>query len=455
MKPDLKNRNVVVLGAGRSGLAAARFLLSQGARVMIQDEAAITGVEDLVNEGCRIQSGEQIAPDENFDLAIISPGIDPRKEWVRSLQSKKIPLWSELELAWQFCQCPVVAITGTNGKTTTTELIESAFIASGKKTVASGNIGLPLTEAIRGSASLDVMVVEVSSFQLEQIKGFRPATSVFLNLTADHLDRYDAMEDYAAAKYRIFENQTPEDCAVVNADYSYPAMSARQVTFSTTRKNARYGLQGTMILKEGHELFDMQQGKLRGVHNAENIMAALAVAEEWSLPLEKVAGAICAYEPAPHRCEVVGCFGGVTYINDSKATNPDALAKALLSQPGRVILIAGGKDKGFSFESLAVLAGQKIQKAFLIGETAEKISSDWKGHLETEVAGDLERAFHGAVAHAKTGDVILFSPACSSFDQFKNYQDRGERFKNFVFALGHGEAKTKQHDLVKTGAIRR
>ncbi|MDZ4743597.1 MAG: UDP-N-acetylmuramoyl-L-alanine--D-glutamate ligase [Verrucomicrobiota bacterium] len=444
MKPDLKNYNIVVLGAGRSGCAAARFLLSKGARVTIQDEGTIRDAQDLVRAGCQVQSGGAIDFEGRFDLAVVSPGIDPRKLWIQSLIKRNIPIWSELELAWQFCECPIIAITGTNGKTTTTELLESVFRTAGKKTVASGNIGLPFTEAIAESGSLDVMVIEVSSFQLEQIKGFRPVTSVYLNLSPDHLDRYDSMEDYRAAKNRIFENQRADDSAVVNADFHCDEITARKITFSTTQKNADYTFDAGMIFKSGEPYFDTGRSLLRGVHNAENIMATLAVAAEWGLPFEKVTEAICAYQPAPHRCELVAVINGVSFINDSKATNIDALGKALLSQSGKVILIAGGKDKGFSFDSLAPLIAQKVKKAFLIGETAGKIAGSWMVSTEIEDCGDLATATRKASAMASAGDVVLFSPACSSFDQFKNYEDRGNQFKNFVLPQqGYDEANNK------------
>ncbi|MDL5050717.1 UDP-N-acetylmuramoyl-L-alanine--D-glutamate ligase [Oscillatoria amoena NRMC-F 0135] len=444
MKPDLKNQNTVVLGAGRSGRAAARLLLRAGARVTLQDENNVDDLTELVRAGCAVQIAAEANPAAAVDLVVISPGIDPRKPWVRSYQDRGIPIWSELELAWRFCDWPVVAITGTNGKTTTTELVEAVFKACGLKAVASGNIGMPLAETICSGGTLDVVALEVSSFQLEYCHTFAPRVAVHLNLTPDHMDRYDSMEEYAAAKNRIFMNQTPDDVAVVNARLDCPPLRARKVTFSAFESGADYTLSGTAIVNQGQEVFDLGKSLLKGIHNAENVMAVLAVADAWNLPLETVASAICAYRPAPHRCEFVGTINGVTWMNDSKATNPDALAKALLSQPGKVLLIAGGKDKGFTFEALRGIVGAKVRKVFLIGETAPQIARDWAGCADIEHCGQLERAVAAAAAEATAGEVVLFSPACSSFDQFKNYQDRGDQFKNLALRMGRVEAKQQQ-----------
>lgn len=444
MKPDFKNKKVVVLGAGLSGLAAARLLVSAGAAVTIQDQGAgsLSGLEQMQNEGCRVQVGGQIKHDEAFDLCVISPGIDPRKEWVKAHEVRGTDIWSELELAWQFCQCPVVAVTGTNGKTTTTELIHSAFLKSGKRTLASGNIGLPFSEAVRQSDRLEVMILEVSSFQLEKIRDFRPHTSVFLNLTPDHLDRYDSMAAYAQAKNRIFENQQPLDFAVLNADMANPFIKAKRITFSTTNAGADYLYHQGMISHGGQEVLRMDQSHLRGIHNAENMMATLAVADAWALPRSCVVSAICNYKALPHRCEFVGCIDGVSYWNDSKATNIDALEKALLSQDRKVILIAGGKDKGFSFDSLASVVEKKVRQAILIGQTQDKIAASWKASTDITLAGDLMTAVQMAAKAARDGEIVLFSPACSSYDQFKSFEDRGDQFKSFVHAISVAKTTT-------------
>jgi UDP-N-acetylmuramoylalanine--D-glutamate ligase len=341
----------------------------------------------------------------------------------------------ELELGWRSVDVPVIAITGTNGKTTTTELLAQVLNACGQRTIACGNIGKPLCEVAREDHDLDVLTVEVSSFQLETISTFRPSISVWLNFAPDHLDRYRSVAEYRAAKLRIFDNQTAADVAVINGAEALPEMAARVVTFSAYADSADFRLEGGSIFYRNAPVLRMADTKLRGSHNIENVMATLAVGLARDLSVEQMLPPLCAYEPRPHRCEFVREISGVTYINDSKATNLAAVEKALLAQSRGVILIAGGKDKGFTFEALRSVVSEKVRSVVLIGEMAERIAQDWKDAVPCEIANSLADAVEHAHALAQAGEVVLFSPGTSSFDMFKSYADRGDQFRALVHAL--------------------
>jgi UDP-N-acetylmuramoylalanine--D-glutamate ligase len=348
--------------------------------------------------------------------------------------SKNIPLIGELELGFQECACPVVAITGTNGKTTTTELTTSILQGCGQRTSASGNIGLPFSSAVRQSASMDVMVLEVSSFQLETIRTFRPKVAAWLNLSANHLDRYPGMQEYRAAKLRLFENQTGEDFAVINAVNDLPPLKARAITFSASSDKADFTLRNNTIYFQSRKILDQSQTRLPGPHNAENIMAALGIGHALGFEIEALAASISDYAPPAHRCEWVRDLNGVRWINDSKATNLDAMAQALNSASGPVVLIAGGKDKGFEFDDMAKLVESRARAAVLIGEMRHRIASSWK-NTDCHCVNSLEEAVGVAQRLARPGDTVIFSPGTSSFDMFQNYGERGNLFKNFVKQL--------------------
>jgi UDP-N-acetylmuramoylalanine--D-glutamate ligase len=353
---------------------------------------------------------------------------------VRNVIAKNIPVIGELELAFQECVCPVVAITGTNGKTTTTELTTRILQGCGFRTMASGNIGLPFANAVRQSASMDVMVLEVSSFQLETIQTFRPKVSAWLNLSANHLDRYPGMQEYRAAKLRLFENQTAEDFAVINAVNDLPPLKAQPITFSASTDKADFTLRDNAIYFRSRRILEQSQTRLPGPHNAENMMAALGIGHAMGLEIEALAASISDYAPPAHRCEWVRDLDGVRWINDSKATNLDAMAQALRSAAGPVVLIAGGKDKGFEFDDIAELVQSRARAAVLIGEMRHRIASSWK-HTDCHCVDSLEEAVAAAQGLARAGDTVLFSPGTSSFDMFQNYGERGNLFKNFVNQL--------------------
>ncbi|MBA2270741.1 MAG: UDP-N-acetylmuramoyl-L-alanine--D-glutamate ligase [Chthoniobacterales bacterium] len=435
------DRKVAVLGAGLSGTAAALLLQEEGAVVTVLDSAdertrLKTTVDNLRARGINVICGPEAERDaSHYELVVLSPGIDPVSPLATNFSSRNIETIGELELGWRSCNAPVIAITGTNGKTTTTELLAQMLNACGQRTIACGNIGKPLSEVAREGRSFDVLTVEVSSFQLETITTFRPSISVWLNFAPDHLDRYRSLGEYHAAKLRIFDYQTADDVAVVNAVETLPEIKARRVSFSAYADYADFRLAEGAIVYQNTPVLRLSDTKLRGSHNIENLMATLAVGLTRGLSFEQMVPPLSAYDPRPHRCEFVREISGVGYINDSKATNLAAVEKALLSQAKPVVLIAGGKDKGFEFDTLRDLVAEKVRATVLIGEMAERICSDWSGVVPCEIAHSLAEAVERAHAIAKPGETVLFSPGTSSFDMFKSYADRGDQFRALVHAL--------------------
>ena len=429
---ELKGKDVVVLGLGRSGMAAASLLQRDGARVVVRDESMDDQLQErairLRRLGVRVELGNQFDHSTHFDLAVLSPGIAPGRPIVREVLTQNTPLLGELELAYRFCLCPVIAVTGTNGKTTTTELIAAMLAGCGQRTTAAGNIGHAFSDAVEASAGLDAVVLEVSSFQLEKIEQFRA--------------------NVAVAKSFIFMNQWAEDTAVISAETLGHmqrlgiAIKARLITFSAYNRPADVWLDWfdretiwCRLPECRGILLKMSETNLRGVHNAENVLATLATGLAMGLPVSRMREAICAYCPQPHRCEFVAEVGGVTYINDSKATNVDAVEKALRSLPGRSVLIAGGRDKSLDYASLKEVVVEKVKLAVLIGEAQDKMWHAWSKAVPCVRAFSMEEAVRVAASHARRGDTVLLSPACASFDMFENYEHRGAEFKRHVFNL--------------------
>ena len=435
------DRKVAVLGAGLSGTAAAHLLKDEGAAVTVLDSAdektiLRTTIEGLRARGITVICGPEAERDaSHYEMVVLSPGIDPASALARNLSDRNIPTMGELELGWRSCTTPVIAITGTNGKTTTTELLAQMLNACGQRTIACGNIGKPLSDVAREGRDLDVLTVEVSSFQLETISTFRPSISVWLNFAPDHLDRYRSLGEYRAAKLRIFDYQTADDVAVVNAAESLPRFKARPVTFSAYADHADFRLSGGAIVYENTPVLRLSETKLRGSHNIENLMATLAVGLARGLSFEQMVPPLRGYDPRPHRCEFVRDIGGVEFINDSKATNLAAVESALKSQSKPVVLIAGGKDKGFEFSTLRPLIAEKVRETVLMGEMAERICRDWSDAVPCQIAVSIADAVERAHAAARPGEVVLFSPGTSSFDMFKSYADRGDQFRALVRAL--------------------
>lgn len=435
---NVTNRHLAVLGAGESGASAAILLRDLGARVTVLDSGDPAKLAErmgaLKKLGIEFIAGPAADTDgTRYDLGVLSPGIDPAVALVKNFRAKGIELIGELELADQLCGKPVVGITGTNGKTTTTQLVEAGLKGCGVKTVACGNIGPAFSAKVLEGRELDVMTVEISSFQLEEIRQFRPRVAVWLGFAPDHLDRYPDMESYFAAKARIFENQTPSDWAVVNLRDKLPPLKARPITFSAYAAGGDFELRDGVIFHRGKAVLAMRETNLRGSHNAENLMATLGVGVALGLDLEKMKAPLCAYKALPHRCEWIRAVDGVDYVNDSKATNLDSLEKALAGETRPVVLIAGGKDKGFEFDSVTDLVARKCRCAVLIGEMADRIEKMWSPRVRCLHAGrSLERALARARESAVSGDLVLFSPGTSSFDMFKNYADRGNQFRQLV-----------------------
>jgi UDP-N-acetylmuramoylalanine--D-glutamate ligase len=447
---NFERTTAVVLGLGTSGEAAAKLLRRQGADVVVLDSAEssalIEKARQLKQVGIQTILGKaaervELSPDSAvrngnaLPLVVLSPGIDPQVELVQNFKRQGATFTGELELAYGFCHKPIVAITGTNGKTTTTQLIETMLNGAGVRTVACGNIGMPFSEAISLQAEIDVFTIEISSFQLETISRFRPKVAVWLNFTADHLDRYPSLEEYRSAKLRIFEQQGKNDFAVVNARDSLPSSKAQRISFSAYQKTADLVCHQNVIHFRDDPILHLGETRLSGVHNTENLMAALGVAYAFGIGWEAATVGLRQYRLLPHRCENVGEIDGITFINDSKATNLDALVKALESASRPVILIAGGKDKGFEFDSMLSLVEQQVKHAVLLGEMAERIAKTWSAYLPCHIVRTLSEAVMTARRHAQPGDTVLFSPGTSSFDMFKNYADRGNQFRQLVKEL--------------------
>jgi UDP-N-acetylmuramoylalanine--D-glutamate ligase len=440
-----KNKQIAVLGCGSSGEAVALLLAEEGAMITILDSADLkrlrSRIERLKPLGISVLGGVEADTDpRHYDRAILSPGIDPSVPLVQNFLRKRIEMIGELEFSWELCKCPVVAITGTNGKTTTTELVARMLNECEVRTLAAGNIGPAFAAVVKKSGDLDVMTLEVSSFQLEEIRTFRPHIAVWLNFTPDHLDRYPDMESYRRAKLRMFEFQTAEDFAVIkledlNTVIDPATLRARVITFSAARQGGDFDLRDGVIHFRGEPVLSMGDAKLRGVHNAENLMAALAVGYLSGVGFERMVAPLVTYNPQPHRCEFIRTVDDVDYVNDSKATNIDALEKALLSETRPVVLIAGGKDKGFEFGSITDLIAAKVHHAVLIGEMSARIAALWQSRIPCEQTASLADAVRLARSHARPGDVVLFSPGTSSFDMFKSYADRGDQFRNLVHLL--------------------
>jgi len=438
-----KNKSIAVLGAGESGESAAVLLRQEEAMVTVLDTAEENKlrkkIDALGTQGIRVIAGlaaDHESMNGHYDFAILSPGIDPAVPLVQNFIRRRIEMIGELELAYEMCACPIVGITGTNGKTTTTQLVEKMFNACGVKTVACGNIGPAFSAKVRESKGLDIITLEVSSFQLETITRFRCGIAVWLGFAADHLDRYPSMDEYYKAKIRIFENQTEDDWAVVNFRDKLPDLKAKRITFSAYVAGADFELRDGVIWFRGERVLAMADTQLRGSHNAENLMATLGVGFVRGLSFAEMVPPLRDYKALPHRCELIRTLDGVEYVNDSKGTNPDSVEKALHSETRPVVLIAGGKDKGFEYDVLTDLVAQRCRAAVVLGEMADRIETMWKDRLRVGNAGwSLERAVELAHEIARPGDVVLLSPGTSSFDMFKNYADRGNQFRTLVNAL--------------------
>jgi len=447
---DLHGRKVLVVGLARTGLATTAFLKARGAMVSTTEMKSKQEMEEVIQELERMGlsqmewGGHQTETFVSQDLIVVSPGVDLKMDPVQEAMKKGIEVISEIELACRFIQLPIIAVTGTNGKTTTTHLIGEMLKEEGKRVGVGGNVGEPLILFAEGGDRWEVLVVEISSFQLEAIEAFRPKVSVLLNITEDHLDRYTRYEEYIEAKARIFANQNSGDVAILNGDDPIvkelgKKIKAKKILFSLKEK-VREGAfsNGEKILlrlKGKEERYSLAKTPLKGVHNVENMMAALTAARIYGASKKAVETALNHFEGLEHRLEFIREIDGVRFFNDSKGTNVGSVVKSLQSFSDPVLLIAGGKDKKGDLSPLRDLIRERVKRLILIGEAKERMGRELGGLTDTVMAQTLEEAVRLAYQTAKRGDVVLLSPACSSFDMFKDYKERGRVFKEAVRRL--------------------
>lgn len=452
---DLRNISVVVVGLGRSGVATARFLVNQGARVTVTDRAAADTLKAsagaLHGLGVQLKLGGHDAGDfETADLVVLSPGVPHTLPMLEPAWANGTRVIGEMELAAGYITEPILAVTGTNGKTTTTELVGNMLRNSGKKVFVGGNIGTPLISYADGiHEQADVVVAETSSFQLDTTIDFRPDTAVILNITDDHLDRYPTFGAYAESKWRIFENQRLTDSAVLNAmDATVAAMikkrppRARRQIFSdqAIAKGAQILKDKILLMDAGLQTgsFSLDKTGLIGPHNRENMAAACLAAREQGATTAGIQQAIDEFEGLSHRLETVGLVRGVRFVNDSKATNVDAVKRALACFDKPVVLIMGGQNKKGDFSGLKSQVRRQVKTLVAMGEARDEIVTALAGDPEKGIleAGSMEEAVEKAFGVAVDGETVLLSPACASFDMFDNYAHRGNRFREVVERLG-------------------
>ncbi|MGA2300071.1 MAG: UDP-N-acetylmuramoyl-L-alanine--D-glutamate ligase [Candidatus Acidiferrum sp.] len=446
---ELRKMRVLVVGLARTGVATALFCAKHNAIVTATEARAEGELGDapakLREAGVTLEIGGHT--EKTYlaqDLIIPSPGVPADDPFLQTARSKGITVWSEIELAYRFLEGKLIGITGSNGKTTTTTLVHHILQSAAIPTFLAGNVGTPLISCVEEMNSDTVTVAELSSFQLELIEKFRPDIGLFLNLTPDHLDRHKTMEAYAGAKARIFENQTELDAAVLNADDPPTVLYAPkkpQVFWFSRKQRVEQGacLSGDDIIIVHHakEEFVMKRAEipLAGAHNVENVLAAVTAARLAGVDTAAIAQAVRSFAGVEHRLEFVAEIAGVRYYNDSKATNVDATLKALDAFPGRILIILGGKDKGSAYTVLQKPLREKAILALLIGAAADKIEKQITGSVAIERAATLNRAVEIAAHAAQPGDIVLLAPACASFDQFQNYEQRGRVFKELVQQL--------------------
>jgi UDP-N-acetylmuramoylalanine--D-glutamate ligase len=449
---ELKNKRVLVVGLGKSGIAAAMFLRQQGARVTVSDARSAVAlakeIPALLDVGIMVESGGHgLLTFRRQDLIVISPGVPLDTPEVKQVIGYGMPVIGELEFASRFLKGRTLAITGSNGKTTTTTLVGKILQEGGVETLVGGNIGTPVIDLVPKSTDETVSVLEVSSFQLETIEQFRPWIAVVLNITPDHLDRHGSFENYAAMKTRITERQEADDFVVLNAEDKPTQMVAAktkaQIFWFSARRPIKQGafVHGESIVfvpRDGAKpepVMPVAEIPLKGAHNVENVLAAVCAARLAGVPAEKIRSAVAGFKAVEHRLEFVNTVQGVEYFNDSKATNVDAAMKAVAAFPGGIHLILGGKDKNSDYTLLGPLLRERVKAVYTIGSAAEKIERELHGVVKMVGAGTMDVAVREAQKAAVPGDVVLLAPACSSFDQFDNYEHRGRIFRKIVQEL--------------------
>lgn len=458
-KMKLAGKNVLVVGLARTGVAAAEFLARRGAQVTVSElkpwEEVGAFAEQLRPLGVNLEcSGHQPQTFLRAELIVLSPGVPLDLPVLEAARQRGIEIISELELAWRFLRGTVIAITGSNGKTTTTALLGNVFAAAGYSAQVGGNIGTPAITLVEAASDASVSVLEVSSFQLEAITSFRPNLAALLNITPDHLDRHASMQDYITAKMRLFAYQHGDDFAIFNADDPYAAELSSQVRGHCFWFSRRHRLDKGAYLEGDwigfanasvHERI-LRRGdvRLKGSHNLENVLAAVCAARLLQVPPAAIQAAVATFEGVEHRLEFVAEIGGVTFYNDSKATNVDAALKAIEAFPGNLIVILGGKDKGADFSPLRPVLAERARHILLIGAARRKIAAHLGDGLAMEQLETLPQAVARAAQLATAGDTVLLAPACASFDQFENFEHRGRVFKEEVRKLAAGSSEVKR-----------
>ncbi len=447
---DVNGKRVLVVGLGKSGVASALFLKARGARVTVSDSKSEAELHDhipvLLDNGIAVETGGH--GERTFgqqDLIVISPGVPVNAPALEPARRLSIPVIGEVELATRFLQGKLVAITGSNGKTTTTALAGDVVAAGGVKTLVGGNIGTPAISLVPESSEQTWTVLEISSFQLETIQTFHPQIAVVLNVTPDHLDRHGTFEVYWQAKRRIFENQTEDDFAVLNMDDLETAKMGQGLKSKLRWFSRKSEVDSGAFVREERIFYRDTQGdreimpvadmQLKGAHNVENVLAAVAIGVIAGVAPEKIREAVKNFKAVEHRLEYVATINGVEFYNDSKATNVDATIKALESFPKNIHIILGGKDKGSDYTVLTPLLQTRVKRVYTIGAAAEKIESHIRGAAQITQAGTIDVAVRKAMENASEGDVVVLAPACASFDQFTSYEHRGRVFKELVHAL--------------------
>ena len=448
---DIKGKKVLVVGLGKSGLAAALFLRRQGAQVTVSDvrsaEALAREIPALIDEGIAVEAGGHgLLTFRRQDLIVVSPGVPVDTPELVQVRKFGLPIIGELELAAHYLRGKVLAITGSNGKTTTTSLCGEILEAGKLPTQVGGNIGVPVIALVDQSRDDGWSVLEVSSFQLETTDIFHPQIAVILNITPDHLDRHGTFENYAAAKERILARQTPEDAVVLNADDDVASRAAARapsrVFWFSRKRVVRQGAfvhEGVIMFRGSEQgasepVLKVEEIPLKGTHNVENVLAAVCAARLAGVEAAAIRSAVMAFKAVEHRLEFVATINAVDYYNDSKATNVDATIKAIGAFPGGIHLILGGKDKNSDYRQMRPLLQERVKAVYTIGAAAEKIHTHIEGAVAIVSAGTLEEAVKRAGNAAQPGEIVLLAPACSSFDQFENYEHRGRVFKEAVLA---------------------
>ncbi len=434
---NLSGKKVAVLGCGSSGIAAARLALAKGAREVCIFDASPNATCPVEGIGFVPAATEEDARRFAAELVVISPGIESDIPWTLAFACAGAPIIGETELAFDFCQSRIIAITGTNGKTTTTALLEHILLAAGRTAKACGNYGYPLSSVVMEEPQPEFAVLEVSAFQRETIVNFRPEVAIWLNFAPDHMDRYRRVEDYYNAKKRIFENMDETQLAIVRVGENLPGLRPRVVEFSAVDSRGQLFYAGGNIVEQGEKLMSLRGTAMEQAHNAENSMAAILACRAVGLSEAEIAEGIHSFAPPGHRCETVAEMDGVLWLNDSKSTNLHSTEAAVRSQTRPVILIAGGKDKGLDYSAINPMLQQKAKLCISFGQIAGQLEQTFSPVCQTLRVETVQQAVAAAAAHAERGDVVLFSPGTSSFDQFTGYVQRGQCFRDAVFQTLH------------------